>query len=651
MMSGRQRLLAARIGWATACTVALALALALSAVAGALQGDVRPLSVNRVDDRGRNPVLEVTSTATGAPDALRVEVNGSPVSPVTVEPLATTAPPAVGVVIDNSAAVGNGPVQIAKDQLPTFAPSERIDAATVVTAGGRVQVPVPGTHSADVYSAGIGDVAGGSGGALLWDAASRALSELRRAGADQPNLLLVAASPDAGSSITFSQLEAELAQAGAAVHVIALGSGADLDLLQRLVAARGGSFQTGTSGELAAMSSTVSGLIAGQYRVSLPPLSSGAGELASLRLQWGSAQTGATFVTGTDTRGWDALTPVVDDSGFLDRLLSSSAAKWLLVLLATAAVGMGVYAVAALMMRKRDGIDFALRHYDGYAVEADGVLDDEGNSSALGKLTFLRKAVAVTGRVAERRGFLQQVEELLERADLPLRPAEAIFFYVAIVSMALIGSLVLLGNVLIAAAVALLAVVVPRFVVSFKAKRRAKRFVEQLPDMLQLLSGTLRAGYSVSQGFDAVSREIGDPMGRELRRVMTESRLGRPLEEALQAAAERMKSADFEWAVMAIRIQREVGGNLAELLMTVADTMTQRERLRRDVQALTAEGRMSAIVLGMLPPGLAVLMYVMNPTYIGRLFDNGLGIAMLVAGVVMMLVGFAWMKKVITIEV
>ena len=91
-------------------------------------------------------------------------------------------------------------------------------------------------------------------------------------------------------------------------------------------------------------------------------------------------------------------------------------------------------------------------------------------------------------------------------------------------------------------------------------------------------------------------------MGRELRRVVTENRLGRPLEEALDAVAERMDSDDFAWAVMAIRIQREVGGNLAELLLTVADTMTQRERLRRDVATLTAEGKISAMVLGAAAP-------------------------------------------------
>src|SRR6476659_1396303 len=131
----------------------------------------------------------------------------------------------------------------------------------------------------------------------------------------------------------------------------------------------------------------------------------------------------------------------------------------------------------------------------------------------------------------------------------------------------------------------------------------------------------------------------------ELRRVVTEARLGRPLEEALDGVAERMASPDFAWAVMAIRIQREVGGNLSELLLTVAETMVARERLRRDIRSLTAEGRVSAMVLGFLPIGLGFAMWVINPDYVGRLFDTTAGNIMIGVALVAMAVGFFWMKK------
>jgi tight adherence protein B len=175
--------------------------------------------------------------------------------------------------------------------------------------------------------------------------------------------------------------------------------------------------------------------------------------------------------------------------------------------------------------------------------------------------------------------------------------------------------------------------------------------MSQLPDTLQLLAGSLRAGYSLMQGVEAVSQEVEDPMGRELRRVVAESRLGRPLEVSLDDAAERMGSNDFGWAVMAIRIQREVGGNLSELLLTVADTMVARERLRRDVAALTAEGKISALVLGILPVGLAGVMYVVNPDYINVLFEERIGNFMLGGAILLAIAGFAWMRKTIQIEV
>jgi tight adherence protein B len=140
-------------------------------------------------------------------------------------------------------------------------------------------------------------------------------------------------------------------------------------------------------------------------------------------------------------------------------------------------------------------------------------------------------------------------------------------------------------------------------------------------------------------------------MARELRRVLAEARLGRPLDEALQDVAVRMKSLDFDWAVMAIRIQREVGGNLAELLTTVADTMVQRSRLRGEVKTLTAEGRLSAIIMGLLPIGLGGFMFMSSPEYIQTLFQSFAGWAMVIGSAVAGLAGFAWLQKIIKIEV
>jgi len=139
-------------------------------------------------------------------------------------------------------------------------------------------------------------------------------------------------------------------------------------------------------------------------------------------------------------------------------------------------------------------------------------------------------------------------------------------------------------------------------------------------------------------------------MSTELQRAMSEARLGRPIEDALQEVADRMGSDDFEWAVMAIKIQREVGGNLAELLMTVSETMIARERMRREVKALTAEGRISAVILIALPPGVGLLVMIMNPAYMKPMLADTMGQLALVGAGVLMGIGWFVMQKLMKVE-
>jgi tight adherence protein B len=161
----------------------------------------------------------------------------------------------------------------------------------------------------------------------------------------------------------------------------------------------------------------------------------------------------------------------------------------------------------------------------------------------------------------------------------------------------------------------------------------------------------MRAGFSFIQGLETVANETTDPMRRELQRVFTEARLGRPIEDALGDVAERMASQDLSWAVMAIRIQREVGGNLAQLLDTVADTMTKRERLRREIRTLTAEGRFSAIVVSLFPPLFGLFLWVTQPDYMNRLFDESIGVLAVIVAVGLTVVGWFWMRRIVDIEV
>jgi len=262
----------------------------------------------------------------------------------------------------------------------------------------------------------------------------------------------------------------------------------------------------------------------------------------------------------------------------------------------------------------------------------------------------MQRVVGLTGRLADRAGLLTRTEDALEQADLPLRPPEALFFYFAGVFMvAVFGVLILapaIGIVLFFAAA-----VIPVVLLHRRRKKRLLDFQAQLPATLNLLSGSMRAGFSFAQGLETVANEASEPTRRELQRVFTESRLGRPIEDALEDSANRMGSVDLMWAVMAIRIQREVGGNLAELLDTVADTMTQRERIRGEIKALTAEGRFSGWILGIFPIAFAGVLYVVQPDYISALFSATEGLVACGVAAVMTGVGFLWLRKILVIEV
>lgn len=269
---------------------------------------------------------------------------------------------------------------------------------------------------------------------------------------------------------------------------------------------------------------------------------------------------------------------------------------------------------------------------------------------ALAETRLMQEMVGLTGRLADRVGLLSRVETKLVQADVPLRPPEALFFAIAGVLVVVAGSALML-NVPMAIAAGVLAVLAPSFMLEHRRKRRLRRFERQLPDVLNLLSGSMRAGFSFTQGLEVVADEATEPSRRELQRVFTESRLGRPVEDALEDAAQRMHSIDLLWAVMAIRIQREVGGNLAELLDTVARTMTERERLKSEILSLTAEGRLSGWVLGVFPPAFGGVLFLIQPDYMKVLFQDSLGIVAVVASAIMAGFGFLWLRRIMAIEV
>lgn len=610
-------------------------------------GGGRSLTVDAVDATGSS--VQVQGVLYGAsPSSIKVSSDGQQVAPRSAELLDPDGSRTETVlVVDNSASLGNAVVQLAKNGMEPFLPGTgTTDRTAVLSTGGGATIGNGMTSSSSEVAAALDGVQP-FGTSALWDSLVRSADLFAGAeGTGLRQVVVFAAGADTASKATPSVAVAALRSAGAQVRVVALPGGVDLGALQNMVSSLGGSLSVGQKADqLVDGEKAVATAMQERFVLTLPPAGE-AGTIVPLSLQSGDAGTEVAYEPGKFTAGSDALAPAVGSAGLAGRLASLPGIKLFVALLGAAAVGLLVWAVLSMVVPDPDALGNRLGAYEQPVAE-----DDDDRDKSVASTALLKRAVEVTGEVAERRGILESTELKLEHAAVPLRAAEAIFLQVAVIFLAFMLVLVSTKNLLLAVMAAAVAFMVPNAVLARKVRKRQKAFQAQLPDMLALLSGTLRAGYSIAQGFEAVSREIDDPMGRELRRVVTESRLGRPLEDALDSVAERMDSEDFAWAVMAIRIQREVGGNLAELLMTVSETMTQRERLRRDVLSLTAEGRMSAMVLGFLPPALGMVMWVMNPDYIARLFTPGLGYALLGMAVVAMLIGFAWMKKIITVEV
>jgi tight adherence protein B len=189
---------------------------------------------------------------------------------------------------------------------------------------------------------------------------------------------------------------------------------------------------------------------------------------------------------------------------------------------------------------------------------------------------------------------------------------------------------------------------IPIAVVYMKAGARLKRFENQLPDVLITVAASLKAGHSFRQGIQSVVEEGAEPAAKEFKRVLTETQLGKPMDDALGSLAERVGSENLSFVVTAVTIQRQIGGSLAGLFDMVADTVRQRQQFARKIRSLTAMGRMSAYVLVALPFFMAFIVSLMNSAYMAPLFHTGLGHAMIIGGLTMMALGSLMLKKIVS---
>ena len=280
------------------------------------------------------------------------------------------------------------------------------------------------------------------------------------------------------------------------------------------------------------------------------------------------------------------------------------------------------------------------------------VAPGEEEVTLLGRVTAQTTAVVDSAISSDRKRLFGDTE--LELAGVKSTPSQFLILVASAASvLALFG--VVLGltsgtSVLLAILFALLTPLGAKLIISARTSRRRTKFADQVDDVVQLVAGSLRAGHGLSTALTSVATDADAPMGEELARVVNESRLGRPLPEALATTAQRMQSKDFEWVAQAIAINAETGGNLAEVLDQVGKTIRERNQIRRQVAALSAEGRLSGLILVFLPIGLFLFLSLIRPDYTAVFFTTIIGIFALIAAVVLLIVGSVWLAFTVRVK-
>lgn len=250
--------------------------------------------------------------------------------------------------------------------------------------------------------------------------------------------------------------------------------------------------------------------------------------------------------------------------------------------------------------------------------------------------------------------WFENISKDLARADLKLRPTE----YISLMVIACVGTGLLAGFLfeswVFGVGGGILGLFIPGFYIRRKQGARLSQFENQIADMLNLTVNSLRAGYSILQALESVSKEMPPPTSAEIRRVVQEVQIGLDLDVALDNLLRRMNSADLKLVITAMNIQREVGGNLAEILDTISHTIRERVRIKGEINVLTAQQKITGYLIAMLPFALGGFIYLYNKSYIMRFFDEGsrtCGIPMVVCGLLLILFGFLAVRKIIQIDI
>lgn len=539
----------------------------------------------------------------------------------------------VALVVDTSYSMNGAPLTAAKAAASSFLRQLPAGVPVSVTGFGATAAVVA-ARSTD-RTAQLAAVAGlkAGGETALYDAVGAAMAQFPAGTGTRRVMVVLSDGGDTTSVATLDATAGALAAAHVPVFAVELRtSDSNPAALARLSSASGGRVVPATDPTaLAGAFDAVARQVVRQYAITYRSGAHGATDIdvtidargvratARQSVQLPEAPVGAATRQPAPAPAGDRATSSARSSGF--------AGSWALVAgVALVSLGMLVLLMGGLVAR---------------APRARGL-----GVSRLWRLEVAAERAGSVGEaVLDRAGAAAALGASLDAAGLDVRPGEVVVVTTVATALALLAGWGL-GSLVVGLVLAAAVPVAAKLALDHLARRRRSRFSDQLPETLQLMAGSLRAGNGLAHAMDTVAREAESPTAEEFRRLTIETRLGRDFSEALAAMGQRIGDEDFRWVVEAVDIQREVGGDLAEIFDSVATTMRDRARVRRQVHALSAEGRMSATVLMLLPFFLAAAMYVTNRSYLSPLGSGG-GLLLLAAGGALQLAGALWLRRIV----
>jgi tight adherence protein B len=620
----------------------LGAAVAALAVAAPATASAPPLQVVKVDTHAwPQTTVTVRTNDPSAASALQVMENGQAAADVRIHSDGSQS--AVALVIDTSDSMHGKKLADAEAAATTFATgSQSGDLMGLYGFGSKpyVVTAMPATSSAVVT--GLGQLAtGGPAGTAIYGGVQTAAQALASQHAATRAIVLLTDGSSANDTATLAQAVAAAKAAHATIYSVGIeGSAGGQSALRTLAAQTGGQFLQATDrpaliAAYARISAALSSTFSFTYKSLVPK---GTPIRLALSLPSGVTASATAKAPGTPATGTGSSTPLLS-------MPTSTAGRALVALGAALLVLIG----ALVLLSAGPGVAVNKRIAAYTEPKKRPTIELPGVNPT--KISMLHQLFIATEKIAGSFNYWKRLAFRLEQADLPLRTAEVVYIQLGgALLFGVIGKFVVgLGGFFVLIPL-LIGAMLPSLFVRFMARRRLNAFEAQLPETLITLAASLKAGHAFNSALASVVKEGAEPTSKELARVAQEIQLGMTSEVALEAMAKRMDSTNFGFVVMAVNIQRTVGGSLAEILDMVADTVRQRQQFTRKVKALTAQGRMSAYVLLAMPFLMGLAIFALNPGYMSILFTSSAGKFLIAVSLVMMAIGGMVIRKIVSFK-